>query len=105
VATDTVTITVDVREAGSGAPGENGESNPVVGGGTPVHNGTLVTFSAAGGTMSPSEGRTIGGKVTVDFIGGGSTGKAVITASSGPATKTHEITLTDPPPAPAARVR
>jgi hypothetical protein len=95
-ATDTVTITVDVREAGSGTVGQDGQTKPTVGGGTPVHNGTLVTFSTTMGTLSPAEARTVGGKATIELIGDGNVGKATITASSGPATKTHEITFKDP---------
>ena len=99
VSTDTVTISVLVQEAGSPTSGQNGQTTPAVGGGTPVHDGTTVRFSVTRGTMDPVEARTIRGRTTVTFVGdGGGNGEAVITASSGPATKTLKINLTAPPP-------
>ena len=51
------------------------------------------------GTPQPvdaAEVKTVNGKVTVTFVGDGRVGKAVITATSGAAVKTLEITLTAP---------
>jgi PKD repeat protein len=51
--------------------------------GTPVHNGTLVTFTTTLGTLDPPEARTRDGKATVRFHAGGRSGTAVINAFSG----------------------
>lgn len=53
--------------------------------GTPVHNGTMVTFQPAIGTTSPPEAPTINGVATVTFLAGGISGKGFIHAFSGPA--------------------
>jgi PKD repeat protein len=54
--------------------------------GTPVQNGTLVTFTATLGRMDPAEARTENGKVTVKFVAGNQSGTATVTALSGGAT-------------------
>jgi hypothetical protein len=51
--------------------------------GTPVQNGTVVTFVANLGRLEPAEARTENGKATVRFIAGGESGTAKITAFSG----------------------
>lgn len=56
--------------------------------GTPVHNGTLVTFTATLGTVEPREARTEAGKVVVRFLAGTQSGTARIGAFSGPARAT-----------------
>jgi PKD repeat protein len=53
--------------------------------GTPVQNGTLVTFSTNIGTLDPREARTHDGMATVRFNPGGTSGTARITAFSGSA--------------------
>ncbi len=53
------------------------------GAGTPVQNGTLVTFTTTIGRIEPSEARTNNGQVRVRFIAGGQSGTATITAFSG----------------------
>lgn len=50
--------------------------------GTPVQNGTSVSFTSTFGHIEPAEARTEGGKATVTFTGT-SSGKATITAFSG----------------------
>lgn len=57
--------------------------------GTPVHNGTVVTFTATLGTIEPREARTEGGKVVVRFLAGSQSGTARIGAFSGPARATE----------------
>ncbi len=57
--------------------------------GTPVHNGTLVTFTATLGTIEPREARTEAGKVVVRFLAGTQSGTARIGAFSGPARATE----------------
>ena len=51
--------------------------------GTPVQNGTVVTFTTTLGRIEPVEARTQNGKVTVKLTGDGRSGTATITAFSG----------------------
>ena len=51
--------------------------------GTPVHNGTLVTFTTTLGTIDPREARTENGQVTARLTAGGESGTATIGAFSG----------------------
>ena len=51
--------------------------------GTPVQNGTTVTFTTNLGTLTPSEARTLNGVATVQFVGNGQSGTAEIKAISG----------------------
>lgn len=51
--------------------------------GTPVQNGTVISFSSSLGTIEPREGRTQNGQVTVRYTAGTQSGKASITAFSG----------------------
>ena len=51
--------------------------------GTPVQNGTTVTFTTNLGTLSPADARTMNGVATVQFLGNGQSGKASIKAISG----------------------
>jgi hypothetical protein len=60
--------------------------------GTPVQNGTEVTFTASIGSIDPREARTQDGKVTARFTAGGTSGTAKIGAFSGSA-KATEIEL------------
>jgi hypothetical protein len=53
------------------------------GAGTPVQNGTLVSFTTTLGRIEPSEARTTNGQVRVKFIASGQSGQATITAFSG----------------------
>lgn len=60
-------------------------ANVVEQAGTPVQNGTLVTFTSTLGAIEPREVRTNNGRVTVRFLAGGTSGKASVTAFSGSA--------------------
>ncbi len=51
--------------------------------GTPVQNGTTVSFTTNLGALSPTEARTINGVATVQFVGNGQSGTAEISAISG----------------------
>ncbi len=51
--------------------------------GTPVHNGTTVTFFTTLGTMDPMEATTKNGKATVHLVAGTQSGEAHIRAASG----------------------
>lgn len=62
--------------------------------GTPVQNGTTVTFTTNLGGLSPTEARTLNGVATVQFVGNGQSGKAQIKAiSGGAASEALEISV------------
>jgi hypothetical protein len=61
--------------------------------GTPVQNGTTVTFTTNLGSMSPAEARTLNGVATARFVANGESGSAAIKAISGGATS-EALTLT-----------
>ena len=61
--------------------------------GTPVHNGTLVTFTTTLGRIEPAEARTTAGRTTVKLIADGRSGTAKVTAFSGAASSTVEIDI------------
>jgi PKD repeat protein len=54
--------------------------------GTPVQNGTVVTFTTTLGSIEPQEARTNNGRATVRFVAGSESGQATIGAVSGGAT-------------------
>jgi Bacterial Ig-like domain (group 1)/PKD domain len=75
----------------------NGSSVPLTGGvdliatvteapGTPVQNGTVVTFTTTLGRIEPPEARTTNGRATVRLLADGRSGTATVTALSGGAT-------------------
>ncbi len=69
---------------GTTTPPTNGTTTtPTTGAGTPVHNGTVVSFTTTLGRIEPAEARTQNGQVRVKFITGPQSGTATITAFSG----------------------
>lgn len=85
-----VEIVATVIENGvASTPGTGGDTGngttttSTAGSGTPVQNGTLVSFTTTIGRIEPSEARTNNGQVRVRFIAGGQSGAATITAFSG----------------------
>jgi hypothetical protein len=58
--------------------------------GTPVPDGTLVSFTTTLGHIDPSETRTNNGKATVKLVAGSQSGTATVTAFSGAATSGGE---------------
>ncbi len=70
------------------APGGSTQISATVveSGGTPVHDGTLVRFSATLGRLDPPEVETRGGTATTTFIAGTESGTAQVRATSGAAT-------------------
>jgi len=54
--------------------------------GTPVQDGTLVSFTATLGHVEPPDAHTDNGQVTVSFVAGAQSGMATVTALSGGAT-------------------
>lgn len=72
----------------SGSTGTGGTS-----GGTPVHNGTTVTFTTSLGKIEPVEAKTENGRVTVKLQADGRSGRATVTAFSGAAKQTLEVVI------------
>jgi adhesin/invasin len=68
-----------------------GGANTSEGGGQPVHNGTVVTFTTSLGRLEPGEAKTSNGRAVVRLIGDGRSGTATVTAYSGAATETVTI--------------
>jgi len=88
------TIVATVIENGVATQGGNGSGTTTAsrtGAGTPVQNGTVVTFTTTLGQIQPSEASTHNGQVQVSFITGNTPGTANITAYSGGASQS--ITL------------
>jgi len=63
-------------------------------GGTPVQNGTVVTFATTLGTMDPVEARTNNGKAATRLLAGSRSGTAEIRAFSGGASSGDPLTVT-----------
>ncbi len=63
------------------------------GAGTPVHNGTSVTFSTTLGRIEPAEAKTLSGRAVVKLIADGRSGIALITAYSGASSQTLEVNI------------
>lgn len=61
--------------------------------GTPVQNGTVVSFTSTIGRIEPAEAKTSNGRVTVKLVTTGESGKATITAFSGGAKSTIQVTI------------
>lgn len=95
-----VQITATAIEAGAGAPttptpppttpGTPGTpttpaapSPGVPGTGTPVHNGTVITFTTTLGRLEPAEARTHNGQANVSLVSAGASGTARVVAFSG----------------------
>ena len=68
---------------GTGTPPTGTATSTSPGAGTPVQNGTLVSFTTTLGTIEPSEARTTNGQVRVKFKASGQSGTATVTAFSG----------------------
>jgi hypothetical protein len=68
-----------------------GTSSSRAGAGTPVQNGTVISFTTTLGRIEPSEARTHNGQVTVKLITATQSGTATITAYSGGASKTISL--------------
>jgi hypothetical protein len=88
------TIIATVIENGiatQGGSGSGGTTASRTGAGTPVQNGTHVTFTTSLGQIQPSDAITHNGETQVTFITGGSSGTATITAYSGGASASIQL--------------
>jgi hypothetical protein len=63
------------------------------GAGTPVQNGTLISFTTTIGHIEPTEARTHNGQVSVNLVTGGQSGTATITAYSGGASTSLQLRI------------
>lgn len=63
------------------------------GAGTPVHNGTVVTFTTTLGRIEPAEAKTTAGRATVRLVADGRSGTATVTAFSGGASQTLDVSI------------
>lgn len=90
-----VDIIATVIENGTapGGTGGTGTTTTRTGAGTPVQNGTLVSFTTTVGRIEPSEARTHNGQVTVRLMAGGSSGTATVTAYSGGASASTKLLI------------
>jgi hypothetical protein len=80
----TSSTTPTTPAAGTPGTGTTGTTSTTsTGAGTPVQNGTLVSFTTTIGRIEPSEARTNNGQVRVRFFAGTQSGTATITAFSG----------------------
>ncbi len=74
---------VAAPSAGTGGTPTTPTTTSTAGAGTPVQNGTLVSFTSTVGRIEPNEARTRNGEVRVKFISSGQSGTATIIAYSG----------------------
>jgi len=61
--------------------------------GTPIADGTTVTFSSTLGTILPAQATTTGGVATATLTAGSTTGTATVTATSGGKSNTTHVSL------------
>jgi len=66
-------------------------ANVIESAGTPVQNGTVVTFTTTLGTIEPAEARTNNGKANVRLVAGTRSGTAEVSAFSGGASTTETL--------------
>ena len=89
---DVTAVIIENGQQSSGT-GTGSTGTSVTGAGTPVHDGTLVSFTTTIGTIEPADARTSNGRVTVKLTTGGTSGKATITAYSGGAKATIPLSI------------
>lgn len=90
---DVVAVLIENGTSSSAGPGAGtgtGTSSSAAAG-TPVQNGTVVSFTTTIGTIEPAEARTSNGRVTVKLTTGNTSGTATITAFSGGAKATAQV--------------
>jgi len=83
-------IVATVIENGAAAGSGTGTTSRS-GAGTPVQNGTVITFTTTVGRVEPAEARTHNGQVTVRLISSGQSGTARVTAFSGGASSAIDV--------------
>lgn len=94
--TDIIALLIENGTVATPPPAGGGGSTTATTGtssGTPVHNGTVVTFTTTLGRMEPAEVKTVAGQATSKLIADGRSGVATITAYSGGATKAMTVNI------------
>ena len=91
---ETTIIATVIENGQASAPSGSGiNTGSRAGAGTPVQNGTLITFTTTIGRVEPSEARTHNGQVSVRLITGGGSGTARVTAYSGGASSFTDLRI------------
>jgi hypothetical protein len=85
----TAVVIEGAQSAGTGGTG----GSVLNGSGTPVQDGTVVTFTTTLGHIEPAQAETHGGQATARLVADGHSGTATITAFSGGATNTLDIDI------------
>lgn len=88
-----IAVLIENGQQGQGGTGTTATSTSQTGAGTPVQDGTVVSFSTSIGTIEPAEVKTVNGKVSVVLKTSGESGTATITAYSGGAKSTAQIKI------------
>ena len=84
-----MTIVATVIEHGTTSGGSGTSTSTTSTGGTPVQNGTVVSFTTTLGHIEPAEARTNNGQVAVTLFTDNNSGTPTITAYSGGASATN----------------
>lgn len=90
---DIIATAIENGQASSGTGTGTGTTETRTGAGTPVQNGTVITFTTTIGQIEPTEARTHNGQVTVKLITTGQSGVATVTAYSGGASSNIRINV------------
>lgn len=85
-----IDIVATVIENGAAAGSGTGTTTRS-GAGTPVQNGTVITFTTTIGQIQPAEARTHNGQVTVKLVSSSASGTARVTAFSGGASSSIDV--------------
>jgi hypothetical protein len=90
---DIIATAIENGQASSGTGTGTGTTETRTGAGTPVQNGTVISFTTTIGQIEPVEARTHNGQVTVKLITTGQSGVATVTAYSGGASTNIRINV------------
>lgn len=88
-----IAVVIENGTASSTGTGTASTGSSTAGAGTPVQNGTVVSFTTSIGTIEPAEARTSNGRVNVRLKTTSESGTATITAFSGGAKATAQIKI------------
>lgn len=91
-ATIIATVIENGQAAGTGT-GTGVTTTTTSGAGTPVQNGTLISFTTTIGRIEPADARTHNGQVSVQLMTTGQSGTATVTAYSGGASSTLQLKI------------
>ena len=91
-AVEIIATVIENGQASSGTGTGSGSTTTTrTGAGTPVQNGTLISFTTTIGRIDPAEARTHNGQVSVRLITANQSGTATITAYSGGASASTKL--------------